>query len=96
MCGLYEVKDERHAEAFNNRKSLAKEDALPLEERVKDLSNSEISNGFNKVKAGLGGSREISFISRSKAKYEADDYIDEDDNPREKRRGLQNRASLRT
>ncbi|PWA57125.1 hydroxyproline-rich glycoprotein family protein [Artemisia annua] len=68
-----QVKDERHAEAFNNRKSLAKEDALPLEERVKDLSNSESSNGFNKVKAGLGGSREISFISRSKAKYEADD-----------------------
>ncbi|PWA91603.1 embryo sac development arrest 7 [Artemisia annua] len=73
MCGLYEVKDERHAEAFNNRKSLAKEDALPLEEKVKDLSNSESSNGFNKVKAGPGGSREMSFISRSKAKYEADD-----------------------
>ncbi|PWA62677.1 embryo sac development arrest 7 [Artemisia annua] len=69
---LYEVKDERHAEAFNNCKSLAKEDALPLEERVKALSNSESSNGFNKVKAGPGGSREISFISRSKAKYEAD------------------------
>ena len=67
------MKDERHAEAFNNRKSLAREDALPLEERVKALSNSESSNGFSKVKAGPGGSRIMSFISRSKAKYEADD-----------------------
>ncbi|PWA52406.1 embryo sac development arrest 7 [Artemisia annua] len=84
---LYEVKDERHAEAFNNRKSLAREDALPLEERVKALSNSKSSNGFNKVKAGLGGSREISFISRGKAKYEADDYRTSDepyDDKREK------------
>ncbi|KAI3814857.1 hypothetical protein L1987_14504 [Smallanthus sonchifolius] len=78
---------ERHAEAFRNRKSLAKEDALPLEERVKALENNKSSNGFNKVKAGPGGSREISFISRSKGKYEEDEY--DDDNPREKRRGIQ-------
>ncbi|KAL9996885.1 putative transcription factor WD40-like family [Helianthus debilis subsp. tardiflorus] len=84
---LYEVKDERHAEAFRNRKSLAKEDALPLEERVKALENNKNSNGFNKVKAGPGGSREISFIARSKGKYEEDEY--DDDNPREKRRGIQ-------
>ncbi|KAI3711914.1 hypothetical protein L1987_70463 [Smallanthus sonchifolius] len=83
---LYEVKDERHAEAFRNRKSLAKEDALPLEERVKALENNKSSNGFKKVKAGPGGSREISFISRSKGKYEEDEY--DDDNPREKRRGI--------
>lgn len=88
MYRLYEVKDERHAEAFRNRKSLAKEDALPLEERIKALENNKSSNGFNKVKAGPGGSREISFIARSKAKYEDDDY-DNDDNPREKRRGVQ-------
>ncbi|KAK9091762.1 hypothetical protein Sjap_024939 [Stephania japonica] len=31
---LFEVKDERHAEAFWNRTSLAEEDALPLGERV--------------------------------------------------------------
>ncbi|KAJ0865366.1 putative transcription factor WD40-like family [Helianthus annuus] len=84
---LYEVKDERHAEAFRHRKSLAKEDALPLEERVKALENNKNSNGFNKVKAGPGGSREISFIARSKGKYEEDEY--DDDNPREKRRGIQ-------
>ncbi|KAL8223572.1 hypothetical protein R6Q57_019047 [Mikania cordata] len=84
---LYEVKDERHAEAFRNSKSLAKEDALPLEERVKALENNKSTNGFNKVKAGPGGSREISFISISKGKYEEDEY--DDDNPRAKRRGIQ-------
>ena len=34
---LYEVKDERHAEAFLRSVSLAKEDALPLGERVAAL-----------------------------------------------------------
>ncbi|CAI9285291.1 unnamed protein product [Lactuca saligna] len=92
---LYEVKDERHAEAFGNRRSLAKEDALPLEERVKALANrNQGSSALNKIKSGPGGSREISFISRSKGKYKEDEFDDHDDhdddgfNHREKRRGV--------
>ena len=62
-CRLYEVKDERHAEAFWNRVSLVKEDALPLGERVAALHhNSRIRND---VKLGHGGSRQISFITGS-------------------------------
>lgn len=90
---LYEVKDERHAEAFWNRKSLAKEDALPLGERVKALENSRQASGHpNEVKFGPGGSREISFIPKSSAKYkEYDDEEDDDDKQTRnvKRRGIQ-------
>ncbi|KAH9657792.1 NUC153 domain-containing protein [Citrus sinensis] len=84
---LYEVKDERHAEAFWNSKSLAKEDALPLGERVKALQNDRQVSGLpNDVKLGPGGSREISFITRSSAKYKEDE---EDKQRHEKRRGVQ-------
>ncbi|XP_030473839.1 uncharacterized protein LOC115691371 [Syzygium oleosum] len=85
---LYEVKDERHAEAFFNRVSLAKEDSLPLGERVAALQRGQRTPGAAKdVKLGPGGSREISFISRSSAKYVEDE---EDRDPRrEKRRGIQ-------
>ncbi|KAF2314635.1 hypothetical protein GH714_028121 [Hevea brasiliensis] len=66
---LYEVKDERHAEAFWNRVSLAKEDSLPLGERVAALGDDWQTSGLpNNVKLGPGGSREISFITRSSAK----------------------------
>ncbi|KAI3506234.1 hypothetical protein L1887_28590 [Cichorium endivia] len=92
---LYEVKDERHAEAFGNRRSLAREDALPLGERVKAVENKNKSSNFlNKIKSGPGGSREISFISRSKGKYKEDEYDDDHDddddgrNHRDKRRGV--------
>lgn len=37
ICRLHEVKDERHAEAFWNDVSLAKEDKLPIGERVAAL-----------------------------------------------------------
>lgn len=85
---MYEVKDERHAEAFWNRVSLAKEDALPLGERVAALRNkNQGPHTWNNVKSGPGGSREISFISRSKAKYKEDK--DDMESPREKRRGVQ-------
>ncbi|KAL3749317.1 hypothetical protein ACJRO7_010427 [Eucalyptus globulus] len=85
---LYEVKDERHAEAFFNRVSLAKEDSLPLGERAAALHRNQRTPGApNDVKLGPGGSREISFISRSSAKYVEDE---EDRDPRrEKRRGIQ-------
>ncbi|XP_056162338.1 uncharacterized protein LOC130136204 [Syzygium oleosum] len=85
---LYEVKDERHAEAFFNRVSLAKEDSLPLGERVAALQRGQRTPGAPKdVKLGPGGSREISFISKSSAKYVEDE---EDRDPRrEKRRGIQ-------
>ncbi|XP_073102570.1 uncharacterized protein [Elaeis guineensis] len=62
---LYEVKDERHAEAFWKHESLAKEDALPLGERVAALQDRQSSGTPNDVKCGPGGSREISFVSRS-------------------------------
>ncbi|XP_038970616.1 nucleolar protein 10 isoform X2 [Phoenix dactylifera] len=62
---LYEVKDERHAEAFWNRESLAKEDSLSLGERVATLQDRQESGTPNDVKFGAGGSREISFVSRS-------------------------------
>ncbi|PWA55418.1 glycoside hydrolase superfamily [Artemisia annua] len=99
--GLYEVKDERHAEAFNNRKSLAKEDALPLEERVKALSNSESSNCFNKVKAGQEDREKFHLYLEAKRSmrpmirvmkmttHVKKEGSDEDDDLREKRRGIQ-------
>lgn len=57
---LYEVKDERHAQAFRNQVSLAKEHALPLEERIATAEKKA-----NESLKGQGGSREISFISHS-------------------------------
>ncbi|GAB4851743.1 hypothetical protein Ancab_031145 [Ancistrocladus abbreviatus] len=85
---LYEVKDERHAEAFWNSTSLAKEENLPLGERVAALHSDQRSSRFpSNVKVGLGGSREISFISRSSAKYKEDD--EDKETRREKRRGVQ-------
>ncbi|KAJ6805235.1 nucleolar protein 10 [Iris pallida] len=82
---LYEVKDQRHAEAFWNSVSLAEEDALPLGERVA-LQEKQQAFGAprNDVKVGPGGSREISFVSRRFEKFK------DDDEPREgKRRGIQ-------
>nr|GMC90348.1 nucleolar protein 10 [Ipomoea batatas] len=84
---LYAVKDERHAEAFWKSKSLAEEDALPLEERVAALKNKQQGNAFDDVKVGAGGSREISFVTRSSAKYKEDDE-DEEAEP-QRRRGVQ-------
>ncbi|KAK4804898.1 hypothetical protein SAY86_004715 [Trapa natans] len=84
---LYEVKDERHAEAFFNHVSLAEEDSVPLGERVAALQNNQRQGGTMKdVKVGPGGSREISFISRSSAKYVEDE---EDREVGRKRRGIQ-------
>ncbi|XP_015902996.3 uncharacterized protein LOC107435875 [Ziziphus jujuba] len=84
---LYEVKDERHAEAFWNRVSLAKEDSLPLGERVAALKKDQRASGVPRdVKVGPGGSREISFRSRSSAKYKEDE---EDKETGHKRRGVQ-------
>ncbi|XP_043695384.1 nucleolar protein 10 isoform X2 [Telopea speciosissima] len=82
---LYEVKDERHAEAFWNDVSLAKEDALPLGERVEALQDQQVSGVPNNVKLGPGGSREISFISRNSARYKED----REEEREGKRRGIQ-------
>lgn len=84
---MYEVKDGRHAEAFSNHISLAKEDALSLGERVAGLSNGRDSHDMNNIKVGPGGSREVSFFSRSSAKYVEDDGDKE--TRTEKRRGVQ-------
>lgn len=82
---LYEVKDERHAQAFFDSVSLAKEDALPLGERVAALQDEEMASRLpTGVKVGPGGSREISFVSRNKAKYEEDDK-----DARRNKRGVQ-------
>uniref|UniRef100_A0A803M631 Nucleolar protein 10 n=1 Tax=Chenopodium quinoa TaxID=63459 RepID=A0A803M631_CHEQI len=71
---LYEVKDERHAQAFLENVSLANEDALPLGERVAALHDDQRASRLHgDVKVGRGGSREISFVSRSKAKYQEDE-----------------------
>lgn len=87
---LYEVKDERHAEAFWNHVSLAKEDTLPLGERVAALQNAQRpSHGANNIKVGPGGSREISFVSRSRNKYNEDMEEKEVVGGHGKRRGVQ-------
>ena len=86
-CRLYEVKDDRHAEAFLNSTSLANEDALPIGDRVAALERQRNSNALDEVKYGPGGSREISFIARgSRRRNEESD----DEEPKDfKRRGVQ-------
>ncbi|CAN6484882.1 unnamed protein product [Victoria cruziana] len=79
---LYEVKDARHAEAFWRGTSLAKEDALSMEERVAALEK-QAQVEAAAVKKGPGGSREMSFISKSRGKRDL-----EEDEPEEKRRGI--------
>ncbi|KAK9740742.1 hypothetical protein RND81_03G057200 [Saponaria officinalis] len=81
---LYEVKDKRHAQAFLEIVSLANEDALPLGERVAALGDKQ-KFSHTSIKVGLGGSREISFVSKSKAKYKEDD---DDEDPRRSKRGV--------
>ncbi|CAI0625382.1 unnamed protein product [Linum tenue] len=75
---LYEVKDERHAEAFRNSVSLAEEDSLPIGERLASLGDVGRDSGIDrkKVKFGPGGSREISFISRSSGRFNREDKED--------------------
>lgn len=86
---MYVVKDERHAEAFGKRVSLAKEDSLPLGERVKALQRYNQPSGLpSNVKVGPGGSREISFVSRSSAKYKEDNE-DREKPQFGKKRGIQ-------
>ncbi|KAJ4845664.1 hypothetical protein Tsubulata_003551 [Turnera subulata] len=86
---LYEVKDERHAEAFWNNASLAEEDSLPLGERVSALQEDrKTSIGHKNIKLGPGGSREISFITRSNATYK-EDKEDKEPERKDKRRGVQ-------
>ncbi|KAI3460683.1 hypothetical protein Pfo_017346 [Paulownia fortunei] len=82
---FYEVKDNRHAEAFWNCESLAMADSLPLGERAALRKPKEGSRDV--VKQGQGGSREISFNPRSSAKYKE---YDEDEGTRAgKRRGIE-------
>ncbi|CAN6898427.1 unnamed protein product [Brassica oleracea] len=87
---LFEVKDERHAEAFHHRRSLAKEDSLPMGERVKALENRRGNFGDSKdVKFGPGGSRELSFNARRSSTYKEDRDDEDGDGQRNKRRGVQ-------
>ncbi|KAL6504932.1 hypothetical protein OROHE_023690 [Orobanche hederae] len=87
---FYELKDNRHAEAFWNSESLASEESLPLGERVALRKPQEGSKDAVQVKHGQGGSREISFKPRSSAKDK--EYDDEDEKgtrPGGKRRGVE-------
>uniref|UniRef100_A0A0D9WLA9 Uncharacterized protein n=1 Tax=Leersia perrieri TaxID=77586 RepID=A0A0D9WLA9_9ORYZ len=84
---LYEVKDDRHAEAFLNSTSLANEDALPIEDRIAALERQRNSKSLGEVKYGPGGSREISFIARGSRRR---DEEHDDEEPKDfKRRGVQ-------
>lgn len=85
LCRFYEVKDNRHAEAFWNDESLADEESLPMGERAARTKPQQGSK--DAVKYGQGGSREISFKARSSAK--AKEYDDIEEARPEKRRGVQ-------
>lgn len=85
---MYEIKNEQHAEAFWSQKSLAGEHALPLGDRVAALRDGQQSSRVpNGIKQGPGGSREITFKSRSSAKYKEDE--DDKDVQHRKKRGVQ-------
>ncbi|XP_051138848.1 uncharacterized protein LOC127256742 [Andrographis paniculata] len=85
---FYEVKDDRHADAFWNSKSFAEEESLPLGERAALRKLRE--NSKDTVKHGQGGSREISFNPKSFAKRKEYDDDGSDGNERSgKRRGVQ-------
>ncbi|KAJ1257761.1 hypothetical protein BS78_10G021000 [Paspalum vaginatum] len=87
---LFEIKDERHAEAFLNSSSLSNEDSMPLEDRVAALERQQNSKSLGAVKYGPGGSREISFISRSSRRHEEKEVPSDDEEPKGfKRRGVQ-------
>lgn len=87
---LYEIKDDRHAEAFLNSVSLGNEEALPLGDRVAALERQQNSRGLDKVKYGPGGSREISFMARSSRRRNEEDEEHSDEEPKDfKRRGVQ-------
>ncbi|XP_039118255.1 nucleolar protein 10-like isoform X2 [Dioscorea cayenensis subsp. rotundata] len=75
---LYEVRDERHAEAFMNQVSLVKEDALPLGERVAALQQQQSFTKHDVVRFGPGGSREISFVPRRCSKKQDDNEEPQD------------------
>uniref|UniRef100_A0A7N0UV27 Nucleolar protein 10 n=1 Tax=Kalanchoe fedtschenkoi TaxID=63787 RepID=A0A7N0UV27_KALFE len=81
---LYEVKDEKHLEAYWNNQSLAEEEALTMEERAQALQAK--ASAVQGVKFGAGGSREITFVPKRKSKYDVDE--DEQENGREDRRGI--------
>ncbi|XP_043710088.1 uncharacterized protein LOC122658985 [Telopea speciosissima] len=82
---LYKVKDERHAEAFWNHVSLAKEDALPLGERMAALQDHQVSGVPIKCKVWTwyslliilrsSSSREPSSIPRSSSGHPKIVYI---------------------
>ncbi|XP_031281010.1 nucleolar protein 10-like [Pistacia vera] len=85
FVAMFEIKQ---SEAFWNRVSLAKEDALPMGERLKALQNDRQASGLpSDVKLGPGGWREISFITRNSTKYEEDKEDKEAHHV--KRRGIQ-------
>ncbi|PWZ08122.1 Nucleolar protein 10 [Zea mays] len=75
---LYEVKDEHHAEAFLNSVSLSNEDAAPLEDRIAALERKQNSKALDAVKYGPGGSREISFFSKSRRRHKEESSSDDE------------------
>lgn len=88
ICRMYEIKNEQHAEAFWSQKSLAGEDSLPMGDRVAALRDDQQSSRVPKgIKQGPGGSREITFATRSSAKYKEDE--EDKEVPNRKKRGVQ-------
>lgn len=77
---LFEVKDQRHLEAFRRDESLAGEEALTMEERAQAFK--EKASAPQAVKFGAGGSREMSFIPKRNSKYKEDDGADVQENGR--------------
>lgn len=77
---FYEAKDEVHADAFRNRISLAREHALPLEERISISEKSWLDKPGKRK--GQGGGREISFRSESEGRGHST-------KPLSKKRGVQ-------
>ncbi|XP_027358064.1 nucleolar protein 10 isoform X2 [Abrus precatorius] len=85
---MYEIKNEQHAEAFWSQKSLAGEDSLPMGDRVAALKGDQQSSRVPRgVKQGPGGSREITFTTRSSAKYKEDK--EDQEVQHRKKRGVQ-------
>lgn len=71
-----------------NSVSLSNEDAVPLEDRIAALERKQNSKALDAVKYGPGGSREISFISKSRRRHKEEPSSD--DEPKGvKKRGVQ-------
>lgn len=61
-----------------NSVSLSNEDAAPLEDRIAALERKQNSKALDAVKYGPGGSREISFFSKSRRRHKEESSSDDE------------------